>query len=192
MSPRERAGVGKVGTPAARREAVANRKALLGFLERRACRIAGADRKVIRYMLRYRAQRAPDTVLPGRLRGLLRELASECRRLGDQNLFALLCREGEPFGVTRIYRLYREERLTVRNGRARDKAGGTRAPIPVEARADARWPLDLASRTFGSSTSSSQAARLPGSQRGRTLPAAQRDHVPEPRSRAAHDCRLGR
>lgn len=74
-------------TPAVKREAVAHLKALFGLSERRACRIAGADRK----MVRYQAQRAPDTVLRGRLR----ELANERRRFGYRRLFVLLRRDGE-------------------------------------------------------------------------------------------------
>lgn len=88
-------------TPAVKREAVAHLRARFGLSERRACRIAGADRK----MVRYRSQRAPDTVLRGRLR----ELANERRRFGYRRLFVLLRREGEPSGINRIYRLYRED-----------------------------------------------------------------------------------
>ena len=88
-------------TPAVKREAVAHLKALLGLSKRRACRIAGADRK----MVRYRSQRAPDTALRGRLR----TLANERRRFCYRRLFVLLRREGEPSGITRIYRVYREE-----------------------------------------------------------------------------------
>jgi hypothetical protein len=40
-----------------KREAVAHLQAKLGLSERRACRIVGADRK----MIRYRSRRAPDT-----------------------------------------------------------------------------------------------------------------------------------
>lgn len=58
--------------PAMTREAVAHLRPLLGLSERRACRIAGADRK----MVRHQARRAPDTVLRGRLR----ERANERRR----------------------------------------------------------------------------------------------------------------
>lgn len=57
-----------------KREAVAHLKAQLGLSERRACQIAGADRK----MVRYRSQRAPDSALRGRLR----DLANERRRFG--------------------------------------------------------------------------------------------------------------
>lgn len=127
-------------TPAVKREAVAHLKALLGLSERRACRIAGADRK----MVRYQAQPAPDRVLRGRLR----EPANERRRFGYRRLFVLLRREGEASGINRIYRLYREEGLTVRKRKARRKAVGTRAPILVEARPNARWSLDFVHERF--------------------------------------------
>ncbi|MDX0321937.1 hypothetical protein GOC38_30895 [Sinorhizobium meliloti] len=39
----------------------------------------------------------------------LRDLANERRRFGYRRLFVLLKREGEPSGVNRIYRLYRED-----------------------------------------------------------------------------------
>ncbi len=82
-------------TPAVKREAVAHLKAHLGLSERRACEIAGSDRK----MVRYQSQRAPDTALRGRLR----DLANERRRFGYRRLFVLLRREGEASGINRIY-----------------------------------------------------------------------------------------
>ncbi len=122
-------------TPAEKRDAVSHLKQLLGLSERRACRLVGADRRMIRYVPR----RASDTALRDRLR----ELANERRRFGYRRLFVLLRREGELSGINRIYRLYREEGLTVRKRKARRKAIGTRAPILVEARANARWSLDF-------------------------------------------------
>ena len=95
-------------------------------------------------MVRYQARREPDTVLRGRLR----ELANERRRFGYRRLFVLLRREGEPSGINRIYRLYREEGLTVRKRKARRKAVGTRAPILVEVRPNARWSLDFVHDQF--------------------------------------------
>jgi putative transposase len=118
-----------------KREAVAHLQAKMGLSERRACRIVGADRK----MIRYRSVRPPET----ELRQRLRDLANERRRFGYRRLFVLLRREGEPSGINRIYRLYREEGLTVRKRRVRRKAIGTRAPILVEARPNARWSLDF-------------------------------------------------
>jgi putative transposase len=128
--------------PAAKRAAVAHLQAVMSLSERRACSIVGADRK----MIRYRSSRAPDAALRGRLR----DLANERRRFGYRRLFVLLRREGEPSGINRIYRLYREEGLTVRKRRARRKAVGTRAPILVEAKPNARWSLDFVHDQFAS------------------------------------------
>jgi transposase InsO family protein len=60
-----------------------------------------------------------------------------------RRLFVLLRREGEPSGIKRIHRLYREEGLAVRKRRARRKAVGVRVPILLEARPNARWSLDF-------------------------------------------------
>jgi putative transposase len=86
-------------------------------------------------MVRYRSRRPPDVALRARLR----ELANERRRFGYRRLFMLLRREGEASGVNHVHRLYREEGLSVRKRRARRKAVGTRAPMLVEAKANARW-----------------------------------------------------
>jgi transposase InsO family protein len=126
--------------PAAKRDAVAHLKAVMGLSERRACQIISADRKTIRYQ----SNRPPET----ELRAKLRELANERRRFGYRRLFVLLRREGEPSGVNRIYRLYREEGLSVRKRKARRRAVGTRAPILVEAKANARWSLDFVHDQF--------------------------------------------
>jgi len=126
--------------PAAKREAVAHLRAELGLSERRACSIVSADRK----MIRYRSCRPPDT----ELRVQLRELANARRRFGYRRLFVLLRQHGEPSGLNRIYRLYREEGLSVRKRRARGRAVGTRAPILVEARPNARWSLDFVHDQF--------------------------------------------
>jgi putative transposase len=117
------------------REGVAHLRTVFEISERRACSIIKADRK----MVRYRSRRPPDTALRERLRSL----AVERRRFGYRRLFVLLRREGEPSGKNRIYRLYREEGLTVRKRRMRRRAVGTRAPILVEARVNARWSLDF-------------------------------------------------
>jgi transposase InsO family protein len=121
--------------PVAKREGVVHLRAVMGLSERRACSIVDADRK----MIRYRSCRPPDT----ELRTQLRDLANARRRFGYRRLFILLRQDGEPSGINRIYRLYREEGLTVRKRRGRRRAAGTRAPILVEAAANARWSLDF-------------------------------------------------
>jgi putative transposase len=50
--------------------------------------------------------------------------------------------------INRIYRLYREEGLTVRKREARRRAVGTRTPILVEAKVNARWSLDFVHDQF--------------------------------------------
>ena len=122
--------------PAAKREAVAHLRGVVAMSERRACSLVAADRKM---MIRYRSRRTPDT----ELRARLRELAYQRRRFGYRRLFIMLRAEGEPSGINRIYRLYREEGLAVRKRRSRRKAVGTRAPILVEAKPNVRWSLDF-------------------------------------------------
>ncbi len=126
--------------PAAKREGVAHPQAVLGLSERRACFIVDADRKTVRY----RSRRPPDAELRSRLKAL----ANERKRFGYRRLFVLLRQEGEASGINRIYRLYREEGLTVRKRRARRRAVGTRAPILVEAVANARWSVDFVHDQF--------------------------------------------
>lgn len=121
--------------PAAKRDAVAHLREHFEMSERRACAVIAADRK----MIRYQSRRPPET----ELRERLRELANERRRFGYRRLFILLRREGEPSGVNRIYRLYREEGLGVRKRKGRKRAIGIRAPLLVEAKANARWSLDF-------------------------------------------------
>jgi len=97
-------------------------------------------------MIRYQSCRPPET----ELRTRLRDLANERRRFGYRRLFILPRREGEPSGINRIYRLYLKEGLAVRKRRARRKPIGTRAPILVEAKANARWSLDFVHNQFAS------------------------------------------
>ena len=126
--------------PAAKREAVAHLRNVLQMSERRACNLVAADRK----MIRYRSRRPPDV----ELRARLRDLANQRRRFGYRRLFILLREQGEPSGVNRIYRLYREEGLTVRKRKARRRAVETRTPILVEVRVNARWSLDFVHDQF--------------------------------------------
>ena len=121
--------------PAAKRDAVAHLRSVLKMSERRACTLVAADRK----MIRYRSRRPLDI----ELRSRLRDLANQRRRFGYRRLFILLREQGEPSGINRIYRLYREEGLTVRKRKARRRAIGTRTPILVEAKVNARWSLDF-------------------------------------------------
>jgi putative transposase len=126
--------------PAAKRTAVAHLRTVFQISERRACFLIGADRS----SMRYRSCRPPDL----ELRSRLRDLANARRRFGYRRLFVLLRQQGEVSGLNRIYRLYREEGLAVRRRRSRRRAIGTRAPISIEAKMNARWSLDFVHDQF--------------------------------------------
>jgi putative transposase len=103
--------------------------------ERRACRLIQADRKTVRY----RSRRLTDD----HLRSRLRELAADQRRFGYRRLHVLLLGEGHVLNRKKTQRLYREEGLMVRKRKGRKRATGSRAPILVEARPNARWSVDF-------------------------------------------------
>lgn len=104
--------------------------------ERRACHVISADRSSIRY----RARRPDDA----QLRSRLRQLAQQRRRFGYRRLHVLLKREGCEVNRKRIQRLYVEEKLQVRRRGGRKRALGTRVPMAVPDRPNARWSLDFA------------------------------------------------
>ena len=79
------------------------------------------------------------------LRQRLRELASQRRRFGYRRLHLLLEREGVRMNWKKLYRLYREEKLTVRKRGGRKRALGTRAPMAIPQGANQRWSLDFVS-----------------------------------------------
>jgi putative transposase len=86
----------------------------------------------------------PDAELPVRLR----ELANERRRFGYRR--RLSCCDGrasDPASTVSIG-CTAKKGLTVRKRRARRKAIAMRAPIPVEAKPNARWSLDFVSDQF--------------------------------------------
>jgi putative transposase len=79
--------------------------------ERRACSLVAADHKMIRYR-----SRLPPMGSCGPVCAILpiRDVGS-----ATDGCFIVLGNQGELSGVNRIYRLYREEGLTVRKRKAR-------------------------------------------------------------------------
>ncbi len=61
----------------------------------------------------------------------MRGIANERRRLGYRWLAILLRREGKGMDLKKVYRLYREERLTVHKRGGRKRALGTQAPMAI-------------------------------------------------------------
>src|SRR5258708_9264731 len=127
-------------TPAAHREAAAYLQQTYEMSQRRACRVIDGDRASVRYQAR-----RPDD---GELRERLKALAQERRRFGYRGLHVLLRREGHAVNKKRVQRLYREERLRVRQRGGRKRAMGTRRPIETPAVANQRWTLDFVADQF--------------------------------------------
>jgi len=120
---------------AERRSAVESARAA-GLSERRACRLVRQPRSTERY----RSRREPQEELRERLRAL----ASEWLRRGYRFLHTLLRREGQRVNHKRVYRLYREEGLTVRRRRRRRKQMAVaRCPMPEPSRLNECWGADF-------------------------------------------------
>jgi putative transposase len=95
--------------------------------------------------MRYRSRRVGDTDVV-RLR--IRALAHRRRRFGYRRLHVLLRREGWRMNHKRFRRLYREEKLQVRQRGARKRALGVRAPLALPHGPNERWSLDFVSDCF--------------------------------------------
>lgn len=126
--------------PAVKREAVVHLKGAHEMSERRACKVIGCDRMMVRYR-----SRRPDDL---RLRERLVALAKERRRFGYRRLLIFLRREGFIVNHKRLFRIYREERLMVRKRGGRKRALGSRTPMPGAALPNDRWSLDFVSDQF--------------------------------------------
>ena len=107
------------------------------YSQRWACGLIGLDPKTYRYASR----RSDDATIRERLK----TLAGQRRRFGYRQLHILLRREGVALNHKKLFRLYREERLTVRRRGGRKRAIGTRRPIETPLAANQRWSLDFVS-----------------------------------------------
>ncbi|CUW48828.1 IS2 transposase TnpB [Novacetimonas hansenii] len=124
-------------TPGLRREAATWAITERAYSQRRACRLIGMDPKTWRY-----ASRRPDDA-DARVR--LRALAAERRQFGYRRLQILLDREGLAMNHKNLFRLYREEGLSVRKRDSRKRAMGTRSPMMLPDGPNQRWSLDFVS-----------------------------------------------
>jgi putative transposase len=92
-----------------------------GFSEGRACGLIGVNRSA----WHYEPLRGQDDAARVRMR----EIANERRRFGYRRLAILLRRERRGMNLKMVYRLYREERVTVRKRSGRERALRTRPPV---------------------------------------------------------------
>jgi putative transposase len=127
--------------PRLRKQAVVVMRSEVAVSERRACGLMELDRGTCRY----RARRAEDT----RLRTRLRELAQMRRRFGYRRLQVLLVREGWQVNHKRIYRLYVEEKLSLRRKRGR-KRSTVRQPLPEPVAPNQVWSVDFVTDSLSS------------------------------------------
>jgi len=110
--------------------------------QRRACRLVGVDPKAVR------RERPPDSA---EIRKEMQEIAGKRRRFGYRRIGILLERKGIRMNHKKLYRIYREEGLSVKRRRGRKRARGTRTVMPSAADVNARWSLDFVSDSFGAS-----------------------------------------
>ena len=111
-----------------------------GLSQRHVCRLVGIDRST----LRYQCKRADDSTLRQRLR----ELAAERRRFGYRRLGWMLARRGHTMNHKKLYRLYREEKLSLCRRGYRKRAVGTRTPMRLPTTINQRWSLDFVMDTL--------------------------------------------
>ncbi len=123
--------------PASRRLAVDYIRKHYAFSQRRACELVKLHRSTARYISR----RSDDSVLRQRLK----ELAGKHHRFGYPRLHILLRREGHIINRKKTYRLYKEEKLQVKQRKKRRRRAVCRMPLAVPAKANDCWSMDFVS-----------------------------------------------
>jgi len=121
--------------PGARRIAVSYTMESFGLSIRRSCRLVGVYRATYNYRPRDRGD--------GLLRVRLRELAEQRRRFGCPRLHVMLKRESLVINHKRTERIYREEKLSLRQKKRKRKAAVLRVMLPQAEHADQRWSMDF-------------------------------------------------
>lgn len=76
------------------------------------------------------------------IREEMHKIAEKRRRFGYRRVGILLERKGMIMNEKKLYRIYREEGLSVRRRRGRKRARGSRSPMPAALRPNQRWSMD--------------------------------------------------
>jgi len=106
--------------------------------ERRACQLVGLSRTV----LHYEPKQQPENE---QLKARLVELAGERRRFGYRRLHALLRREGVQANHKRVYRLYGDAGLAVKQRRKRSGVAVEREALELPSGPNQVWSMDFVS-----------------------------------------------
>ncbi len=93
-----------------------------------------------------RRERPPDNP---EIREEMHRIAEKRRRFGYRRVGILLERKGMIMNEKKLYRIYREEGLSVRRRRGRKRGARKPNPMPMPLRPNQRWSLDFLSDTFG-------------------------------------------
>ncbi len=104
--------------------------------ERKACLLVGINRASMRYQPQ---SKESDVGLSARIQ----ELALERKRFGYRRIHHLLLREGTEVNHKRVYRLYREARLTVRKRKRRKSLCVEREPLLLPSLPNHTWSMDF-------------------------------------------------
>lgn len=121
--------------PAARKEAVCHLQQHHGYSQRRACRLAGCNRKSARHI----SKRGDDS----KLRGAMRDLAETRPAWGYRMLHGALRLDGWHFNHKKAHRLYREEKLTLRKRSKKRLKCEKRGEVVAATRPGQRWSMDF-------------------------------------------------
>jgi putative transposase len=128
-------------TPSRRRETVSYLQTAYGVSERRACRVTGTSRATCRY----RSQADPLIALRQRVR----EVATTRVRWGYRRIHVLRRREGWTVNHKRIYRVYRDEGLSIRARTPRRRRSPQyREARPAVTATNQTWAMDFVSDTL--------------------------------------------
>ena len=107
-----------------------------GISERRACRLVGLSRSTLRYEA---VEYAANELLAERIV----TLAHQGRRFGYRRIHAMLRREGVHANHKRVYRLYRDAQLAIKQRKRRKGVAVAREVLELPRRRNEVWSMDF-------------------------------------------------
>lgn len=110
--------------------------ARFGLSQRRACMLVSVSRTVFSYSPKL-------SELNEKIRKRLKQLAAKHRKWGVWKFHKILRREGLMINHKRVERIYRQERLTLRERKRKKLKAIARVPLPKPERANQQWSMDF-------------------------------------------------
>mgnify|MGYP001591589501 CR=1 FL=1 len=107
-----------------------------GLSRRRACALVRVSRTIFSY--------APKlSELNEKIRKRLKQLAAKHRKWGAWKFWRILRREGLMINHKRVERIYRQERLSLRERKRKKLKALARVPLPRPVRVNQQWSMDI-------------------------------------------------